>query len=692
MHDTAIAALRRGATAEALASARELVDSRPEDANAWRLLSAAQRLAGDHEEAVAALDRALELAPDDADLHMERAGLFLHARQLDEAQVALARSVGLDPNQFPAYVIQAQLALGRGQLDEAERLVRTAARIAPDHPQLKAVEGMLALRRDRPAEAMAILAAASAAAPDEPMLLYPLGMAYLANGHGAFAEQAFRRLLAVRPESNAVRAMIADTVRRQGRPGDAADELAPLLDRDDAPPALYRLVGELELQAGRPERALPRLKHALAHLPGDRRTLAALIAIWERTDDRSDARSTLDAALATHPQLHDLWLARLGVEPFASPGALAVIDRWLAAMPDHMPALVARMTALAAAGEYDAAEAAARRVVELEPGHAHAEMHLVEALLRRDPEAAVARMHELIADAPDPRVQRTLRRTLAHLYDASGRQAEAVDAWLALHAEDAARHPSPPPASGHAGPWPEAAAAPEGGSVSVLVWGAPGSMVERIVRILETGGAPILLDRYFGQTPPNDPLQRFDTPQALAEGRLDPASVAAEWRAGLPARGMQGQRSVFDWLPHWDNALLLALRPHLPEGVLLVALRDPRDMLLDWLAYGAPLALRFDSPVEAARWLAGILGQVADIHEQGLYPYRLIRMDGIADDPQAVSDVLASALGLEAPPPLRIDSLGAPRLHAGHWRHYADVLGEAFGILEPVALRLGYTA
>jgi hypothetical protein len=38
---------------------------------------------------------------------------------------------------------------------------------------------------------------------------------------------------------------------------------------------------------------------------------------------------------------------------------------------------------------------------------------------------------------------------------------------------------------------------------------------------------------------------------------------------------------VFDWLLWWDNALLHALRPQLPEVVVMFALRDPRDMLLE---------------------------------------------------------------------------------------------------------------
>jgi hypothetical protein len=214
-------------------------------------------------------------------------------------------------------------------------------------------------------------------------------------------------------------------------------------------------------------------------------------------------------------------------------------------------------------------------------------------------------------------------------------------------------------------------------------------MVERVVRTFDLGGAPMLTDRFGGQ-PPDDPLQRFETPQALADGSADGAEMVARWRAALPARGI-ADRNVFDWMLHWDNALLRALRPHLPEAVVLIALRDPRDMLMDWLAFGGPVPLRFDDPVAAARWLAAALSQVADLQEQDLFPHRLVHLDGIEDDPRGVAQLLAYALGVQVPV-APIPSFGPGRLPSGHWQRYAGVLDEAFALLAPVAARLGYTA
>jgi predicted Zn-dependent protease len=685
MYEPIIEALRRGHAADALVAARAAVMAQPQDPQGHRLLAAALRLDGNREGALAAIDQAIALAPEDANLHLERAGLLLQERQLDAAQAALARTIGLDPNQFPAYIVQAQLALGRGDLDQADRIARTAARIAPEHPQIAAIEGILALRRGDPDRALAILTRASERAPDEPQLRHALGFAYLGKGHYAFAEQSFRGMLEADPGSRPLRALIADIVRRQGRPGEAADELAPMLDEDPSP-ALQRLVGELELEAGRAALALPRLRIALAESPGDRRVLAALIEAWRQLDATDDARATLDALLVDHAQLPDLWRARLAVETFAA-DARAVADRWLAAMPDAVPALVARMTILDAEGELALAEAAALRITELEPGHTQAELRVIDGLLQRDADAASARVESLLARVEEAQVQRHLRQLLGRTFDLAGQPDTAAATWAELHAEAVSeRLPLPQPTAALP-QWPPLAPRSGPESSVLLLWGAPGSLVERVAMTFDLSGTPLRADR-FGPEPPSDPLQRYGTPAALVDGTLDGAYLVAQWRAGLAARGIPDGH-VIDWLLWWDNALLLALRPHLPEAVLLVALRDPRDMLLEWLGYGSPAPFALESPVIGARWLAQVLTQVAELHEQDLFPHHLLRLDMLASDPLDLAQTLADVLGVTtmAPP----EDVAPQNFEAGHWRAYAKPLAEAFALLTPVAQRLGYS-
>src|SRR3546814_3003797 len=75
--------------------------------------------------------------------------------------------------------------------------------------------------------ALVLLSQAADDAPDDAQIRYALGFAHLKKGHLAFAEQAFRGALEKMPSAHGVRALLADLLRRQGRPAEAADELAP---------------------------------------------------------------------------------------------------------------------------------------------------------------------------------------------------------------------------------------------------------------------------------------------------------------------------------------------------------------------------------------------------------------------------------------------------------------------------------
>lgn len=219
----------------------------------------------------------------------------------------------------------------------------------------------------------------------------------------------------------------------------------------------------------------------------------------------------------------------------------------------------------------------------------------------------------------------------------------------------------------------------------MFVWGAPGSGVERLAEVLAAHAEPFRSDR-FGPTPPLDGLQDYAVVADLAQGRISGQEVVAKWKSALPSRGVHNG-VIFDWLPWWDNALLQALRPHLREAMLVIAARDPRDMLLEWLAFGTVMPFAMPAPARAAGWLAIVLNQVTSLVEEQWFPNRVVRTDQIGNDPQAAATVLGEAMQVDWPAP---QSVGPALFPAGHWREYAQALAEPFAMLTPVAMRMGY--
>ena len=689
MHEQILQALRGRDVEQAVTLATRWVTEAPEQAQAHRWLAMALQQQGDLQGAADSLQRALALAPDDADLHQQQAGLLLALRQLDAANAALERSTGLNPNALDAYLMQAHLALARNELDEAERLARLAARVEAGHPEIAAVNGMVALHRGAVDEALAQLSTATRALPDDPRVLYALGFAYLRKDMVAFAEQAFRRVLELNPGMTSLHGLIVQLALRQGNVEGASLMLEQSLARPELDSVgLRRLAAQLALQSGQPLQAVEHLRPLLAGHAADRQLLQLLLMAWQRLGRDEEARSELDAALAAgHDQVHDLWMARLAVEGVASEGAVAVVERWLGAMPTHIPAMETRLTLHDMLGQADGAEAMATRIVEVEPGRISGERRLVRALLARDPAAAIARVEALVEGAGEP-ARNDLRTWLGEVQDAAGQPRDALRTWLDLHAEHAAmRLPLPPQAKAPPS-WPPLGEAIEGedtAATPIFLWGAPGSGVERVAVTL-AGASPVFRSDRYGQTPPSDPLQSYNTLQELASGVLTPEALVQRWRDTLPQRGLEGG-AVIDWLLWWDNALLWALRPQLPHGRLLAVIRDPRDMLLDWVAYGAAMPLALTSLNEAAQWLARALSQLATLHEESLYPHMIVRMDTVGHDPQAVAGLLQEVFNVRMPP---AQAVGTPRFPPGHWLAYREAMGAAFDLLTPVAVRLGY--
>ena len=685
MYDTILDALRRNAAGEALRAAREWVAEQPVDAEAHRWLAAALQQNGEPQAALASIDQAITLAPEMASLHVARAGLLVGARQTDAAQAALSQASGLDPNQFDAYAMQAQLALGRGDLDEAQRLSRLAARVEPEHPQLAAIDGMLALRRGDGDGALKIVTAALQRAPEDTQLRYALGFIYMEKGHLAFAEQAFRSILAQTPAASGLLPLIADLLRRQGLVAEALQELAPLLaDPQTSTPAVQRFAGQLYLASGDPARALPLLLQVLARQPTDPATLGALVDLGHLPGFEAQVRDALEAALATSPDALALWQARTAVEPVGDGGPV-LLERWASQMPTSNAPLAVLLQFHVRRQETVAADAVAQRMLALDPEDGMARAHVLETLLVKDPRAAIVQVETWLAQARDPARQRGLLGWLGQAQDRSGLRAEAVATWLRFHALGAASRSPLPPVSAPPAQWPELGPMPESPPMTMFLVGLPGSGVERLAAVFAACADQFQGDR-LGSRPPRDGFQDPAMIDALASGRLSGDDMAAQWRAALPLRGVRDGH-VIDWLPWWDNAFLHALRPFVREGMVMMAVRDPRDMLLEWLAFGSALPFAMPDPQHAAGWLAIVLNQMALLVEEQWYPNRVVRTDGIGNDPQATAAAISEAMGVELPAP---GSVGLVRFPAGHWRDYAQVLAEPFALLTPVAVRMGY--
>jgi hypothetical protein len=220
----------------------------------------------------------------------------------------------------------------------------------------------------------------------------------------------------------------------------------------------------------------------------------------------------------------------------------------------------------------------------------------------------------------------------------------------------------------------------------ILLLGAPGSGVELIAALLADQPELTVLRGRASASGRDDDFNYPRFQHYCGElGEADREALRSRYLAPLIATNVALDRPLVDWLPRWDAHLLALVRRAMPGTRLVIVARDPRDELLNWLAFGWLPGFPCPDPEAAAAWLARAHRHLD--HGAGLDdPQRLlVSSDAIREDPVAGSSELARLLGLESLQPggkfanMREGLGGLPIGFApGHWRRYEHALAAAF--------------
>jgi Tfp pilus assembly protein PilF len=150
--------------------------------------------------------------------------------------------------------------------------------------------------------------------------LYNLG--HFLNGRRSYPEayDVLRKAVALDPERADAYGELAQAAAGRGMLGRARTILQTALRLDPGRPALHRRLGELELDAGRPQAAIPHLKEARRYPMGEREQAETAALLIQAYDRLGDAASVCDEIVAFRR------LDRPGITPWA-PAAEAVATR-----------------------------------------------------------------------------------------------------------------------------------------------------------------------------------------------------------------------------------------------------------------------------------------------------------------------------------------------------------------------------
>jgi tetratricopeptide (TPR) repeat protein len=417
-------------------------------------------------------------------------------------------------------------------------------------------------------------------------------------------------------------ATVGDIARAEGDYRQAVSAYRQSLDIEFEQPRVIEAMAWCLTRMGLMREAIGGYRAYLERVPGDldaRRALAQLLA---ESGDAAGAAESFQAAIAS------------GGDDAATRQSLAAT--------------------LEMAGQLDAAEQQAERVLGENPALPGAQLVRARAYLRRgQADFALGTLDPLPDPQTNPQARRFVQMLRGRAYDLKGDPAAAVAAWREAHALAGAT--GLPPLERLDGLEAAVATCAEAGQgyatrgPAALLLGAPGSCVELIAALLSDSPGLVVLNDRFGDQPRGDlftrpELGRYREPLRDEDARI----IGRHYERPLLRQHPPSDRRLIEWLPHWDANFLPAVHRVFGPIPLIVAGRDPRDALLQWLALGSPHRLSAADPVAAATWLGTAYEHLLWTRDHGRLPVIGVDAISLLEDPAAAAHRIAGALDLDA--------------------------------------------
>lgn len=380
---------------------------------AQNLLSLNRALAGvpDKEAAQGIVRRLTDPYLDLPEAHIARAQAAMIAEEPMQALGAVDTALQLRPGWEPAVQLKAQILQHTGATAEAVRQLETELARNPDSASLRLTYARALVSAQRFDAARDEFRRLLAANPGDAELLYAVGLLSMQLDDSADAEARYVEALeAGHPQPDLIRLQLGQIAEQRGEGVLARKWFGEVTDERHHSEAMIRSA----------------------------RSLA-------REGSIDEARALLKAQQGSDEDMRRYLLAEAQLlrEAGRADEALAALDKALAATPDDVDLLYETAMLAERLNHIDVMEARLRRVIELEPEHAHAHNALGYSLADRglrldEAEALIARAHELLPD--DAFILDSLGWVRFRLGDAAGALAHLERAYTIRQDAEIAAH------------------------------------------------------------------------------------------------------------------------------------------------------------------------------------------------------------------------------------------------------------
>ncbi len=450
----------------AFEDAEAAVKLAPADEYAVALLASLYRQNARSDRAIEVVRAGIEQLPRSTDLRVVLADLELAHERTAEAEAQLAKVIELQPKELSHRYRLARFYMLTKNPAAAERALRDAVNASPDNVDAKVALVELIATNQGVVPAEAEMKAFAAQDTDDGKLQLALARFYETHARADDAKGVYRKVIEVqetKPDGLLARNRLAAVLMQQGQVDEARKLIDEVLQENARDSDALILRGNLALARGDAPAAIADLRAVLRDQPNAVPVMRALARAHLRNNEVALAEETLRSAAQANPADRDVRreLSQLLTQSGRPEQARPVLEQLVSEQPGDVVGLEALFRVQAATKDLQAARASARdiarvrpdlplgpylegtideaeqkldaavaayeRALAIQPSAGEPLTALVRvALLRKQPEQALARLDETIAEQPDNVIARNLK---GELLTTRGQLAAAVSAF-----------------------------------------------------------------------------------------------------------------------------------------------------------------------------------------------------------------------------------------------------------------------
>jgi tetratricopeptide (TPR) repeat protein len=298
---------QQGRSEEAESFLRSAIRNHERYATAWSYLAIVLHGRGKKEEALKSLDQAIEIRKGDAFFYLIRAGFMQKEMRHDDAKAAIELANAYRPGSSDQWFLLGQIETQRRQPQAAARAYRVALRLDPKHVQARQNLADVLARDGKTDQARDLLAteatSGAVAGTSEANTWLAVANTELQANRLTDAESAFRKAIALAPQSHFAWAGLGYVLARTGRASEAEESfLRALKIKPDYATAFWSL-GQVQERRGDLPAALASYKNATEAEPAN-------VAAWSSLASLSHSMRDFRQSTVAFQRMIDLGKAR----------------------------------------------------------------------------------------------------------------------------------------------------------------------------------------------------------------------------------------------------------------------------------------------------------------------------------------------------------------------------------------------